>query len=348
MSRARVILGDLRDRATRTAKLNMLRLDLVPPPFRLLIDVTDRCNLRCPTCRKHDSSDPDRELSLPDWIKIFARAREFLVYRDITIAGGEPLCRGDIFEIVEAAAVAGLKVNFLSNGWLLDGEALRRLRGAGVHRVVVSLNSLDESVHDKTRGVAGSHQKIMDLLNTEGAAGPDLLLAAIILEANCGELSELALYTRERGLGGMIFQMLAPRQVHHSFTRPLEIPDGETPWALEDPFWVRSLDTLEEETIRLRQLKRGGLPVLNPFWLLKIIPRYYRDPASVTSIPCLGTTSRIFIDPYGDVRLCYGYPPVGNALKEDLKRIWRGEEAAEIRRRSRTCRRTCRILNNNL
>ncbi|HEX5309034.1 MAG TPA: GTP 3',8-cyclase MoaA [Solirubrobacteraceae bacterium] len=119
----------------------------------LRISVTDRCNLRCPYCMPREifSRDfafmPAAELLSFQEITRLARAFAELGVSKIRLTGGEPLLRRDLERLVEMlTAVAGIdEVALTTNGTLLRAKAAV-LREAGLARVTVSLDALDEDV----------------------------------------------------------------------------------------------------------------------------------------------------------------------------------------------------------
>jgi MoaA/NifB/PqqE/SkfB family radical SAM enzyme len=338
-------LGD----AMGAAKRVMLRTGIVPPPFRVKIAITDRCNFRCPTCSKWQAADPAKELDADAWRAILRKVRDVPLYREVTIGGGEPFARPDLLDILDAAKRQGFFVLAITNGWAVDAHTLDRLTDIGLDRLSVSLNSLDADTHDATRAMPGSFDRILQLIE-HWRAGPrsmDLCLAAVILEPNCAELSALARFVDEKELSGIIYQVLAGLEAHYPFARDRQMPDAADDWQASDPNWVRSLDVLRREIGELLRLQARGTPILNRRCQLRSFPLYYERPASILRTPCVGALTSLHIDPFGDMRLCFGYPPIGNILTDDPRRAWRSPQAKDIRRRSRSCRRLCRILNNN-
>jgi MoaA/NifB/PqqE/SkfB family radical SAM enzyme len=328
----------------------MLRLGIVPPPFRVQIDITDGCNFCCPMCSKHEGPPSPQELQLDGWAEVLRKIKDVPLLREVSISGGEPFTRPDIFEVLRLAKGAGLRVVLLSNGWFIDHDAIRALEQMGVDSLMVSLNSLQEAVHDDSRGRSGSYERIMRLIEIwrTGPQATDLSLATVIMEQNCGELSSLATFAADKGLGGIIFQVLLPDEVHYSFCRESAMLGSAAEWFERDPRWVRSTDTLRSEVAALLAIQRAGGTVINPPPQLRRFPRYYERPREVGSWPCLGTLSRLYIDPFGDMRLCYGYPPIGNVLHDDPRERWRSVQAAEIRAQHRRCTRLCRMMNGSL
>jgi GTP 3',8-cyclase len=151
----------------------------------LRISVTDKCNFRCPYCMPKSRFGPghrflprDQALDAPEIIRLAAIFQSLGVMK-IRLTGGEPLLRPDLAAIV--AGIAGLGVPDIAlttNGALLRRWAVR-LRDAGLHRVTVSLDSLDPEVFSS---MSDSRIHVAEVL--EGiAAARDAGLAPIKL--NC-------------------------------------------------------------------------------------------------------------------------------------------------------------------
>lgn len=349
--------GKLRGTANRTwgdvtqmSKRAMLRLGVVPPPFRVSIDITDRCNFQCPTCSKWHHPPSPEELRLDEWRSILDRLRGVPVLREIAIGGGEPFVRADVLQVVALAEERGFRTHLISNGWLVDEGLLWDVEQAGLDTLMISLNSLTASVHDESRGKVGSHERIMDLVEAWAAGKHEtkLCLSTVVIEPNCGELAGLARFVEDKGIAGIMYQVLLPTEVHYSFCAMPSMPQLDAAWPGHDPLWVRSLPTLGRQVGELLKMQAGGYPILNPPTQLRRFVIYYEDPQRAAVTPCLGTLSRLHIDPLGEMRLCYGYPPIGNILQDDPLKVWRGEQARQIRRASTECIRPCRMLNCNL
>lgn len=348
--RSNVVFKNYLREAIQVSKRAMLRVGFVPPPFRIQIDITDRCNFRCPTCTKWKASQSTRELRTDEWRTVFEKIRNVPLLREVTIGGGEPFTRKDIFDILRFAKRQDLYTVLISNGWLVDGYVLEKLARIGVDRLMVSLNSLSETVHDQSREAHGSYKRIIDLVESWRGQPQtlDLCLAAVIMEPNCGELSLLANFAREKRLSGIIFQVLAPEEAHYPFSRVSQMPESVHAWYTDNPLWVRNIHLLRREIQNLLRFKRKGFPIINPVSQLRNFPLYYETPDAVREMPCLGTLSTLYIDPFGDIRLCYGYPPIGNILRDNPREVWRSNRALRIRLEAKKCTRLCRLLNNNL
>ena len=184
-------------------------LDRLGRPVRdLRLSVTDRCNFRCPYCMPRTVFGPDHP---------FSPRSELLTYEELTrvvaifaelgvskvrLTGGEPLLRRDLEALVAMiAATPGIDdIAITTNGSLLAGRA-EALRAAGLHRVTVSLDSLDPAVF---AAMADSRISLETVLNGIAVAR-DVGLAPIKLNTvvqrgvNDDGLLDLADYARANG-----------------------------------------------------------------------------------------------------------------------------------------------------
>src|SRR5690554_435192 len=138
----------------------MTLTDQLNRPFRdLRISVTDRCNFRCSYCMPADVFGeayrflPKDELLTFEEIARLARVFAGLGARKVRLTGGEPLIRKELDKLVALiAAIPGLDdIALTTNGYFLPQQA-QALRDAGLRRVTVSLDSLDNTVFRALNG----------------------------------------------------------------------------------------------------------------------------------------------------------------------------------------------------
>src|SRR5258708_4000975 len=123
------------------------------PMHDLRISVTDRCNFRCTYCMPKEVFGRDFAFlergALLTFEEIARLARLFvrLGVEKIRLTGGEPLIRRDLESLVAMlAAIEGLRdLTLTTNGSLLTREKARALRSAGLQRITISLDSLDDA-----------------------------------------------------------------------------------------------------------------------------------------------------------------------------------------------------------
>lgn len=118
------------------------------PRFSMIsFDVTDRCNLRCYHCRSHLGAFQPRSSEIFHILREVAKLRP----RIITLSGGEPLLRGDIFEVISRAHEIGAEVQLNTNGLLVSDQVLDKVASSNVEYVQVSLEG-PRPIHDSIRG----------------------------------------------------------------------------------------------------------------------------------------------------------------------------------------------------
>ena len=188
-------------------------LDRLGRPVRdLRISVTDRCNFRCTYCmpkevfgRDYAFLPKDQVLSFEEIVRA-ARVFVSLGVEKLRITGGEPLVRRDLPELI--AMLAGLRT---PDGRELDltlttnGAALRALAAplasAGLRRVTVSLDSLDDAVFGAMNGIDFPVSRVLDGVDAALAAGLTPLKVNMVVRRGINESSvvPMARWAREIG-----------------------------------------------------------------------------------------------------------------------------------------------------
>ncbi len=152
--------------------------DALARPLRdLRISVTDRCNFRCTYCMPKEVFGPGYQFlprgELLSFEEITRLARVFKDHgvEKIRLTGGEPLLRRDLERLIEQlAALGGLDLTLTTNGSLLTKKA-RALRDAGLNRVTVSLDSLDDAVFRAMNDVDFPVTEVLAGIEAAAAAG---------------------------------------------------------------------------------------------------------------------------------------------------------------------------------
>jgi GTP 3',8-cyclase len=177
-------------------------------PIRdLRISVTDRCNFRCPYCMPREAFGPDHaflaseRLMTRDELVRIVRVFAGLGVRKIRLTGGEPLLRGDLPSIVLAIkGELGVEdVSLTTNGWFLAKQA-RALRDAGLDRINVSVDALDEAIGGRMNGLGFSVARVLEGIEAAAAAGLPIKVNCVVQRGvNDGEILPLCGYFREKG-----------------------------------------------------------------------------------------------------------------------------------------------------
>ena len=167
------------------------------------VSVTDKCNLRCVYCMPLDGLDWLKRESLLSYEEIASVLRTMarMGLEKVRITGGEPLVRKDLPRLVEMVAeIPGIVDISLSTNAVLLGDQAQALRDAGISRVNVSLDSLQEERVDAIARRPGSFGRIMEGLDAAEAVGFDPIKINVVLIGgqNDDEIEDFALITRDR------------------------------------------------------------------------------------------------------------------------------------------------------
>ena len=175
----------------------------------LRVSVTDRCNFRCSYCMPRDVFGPDfaflprDELLTFEEITRVVRVCAGLGVRKVRITGGEPLIRRGIEQLVEMlSGIDGIDdLAMTTNGSLLGGKATA-LRTAGLRRVTVSLDSLDDEIFRGMSDTAVPVARVLDGIAAAQQAGFRTVKINCVVRRGVNDtgLVDLARYGREHGL----------------------------------------------------------------------------------------------------------------------------------------------------
>ena len=196
--------------ASLTASLyavSMEVLDTLARPLRdLRISVTDRCNFRCVYCMPKEvfSRDhrflPRRDLLSFEEIERVARIFVGLGVHKLRITGGEPLLRRDLEVLIERlAAIGDIDLTLTTNAALLAQKA-RALADAGLTRVTVSLDSLDDEVFRAMNDVDFPVARVLAGIDAAAEAGLPVKVN-VVVKRGLNEGSVLEIARRFRGTG---------------------------------------------------------------------------------------------------------------------------------------------------
>lgn len=178
------------------------------PMHDLRISVTDRCNLRCTYCmpeehfgEKYEFLQRSDLLSFEE-IALVARAAAALGVKKLRLTGGEPLLRRDLPVLVGMLrAIPGIDdIALTTNGLLLPQLALP-LKDAGVDRITVSLDCLDDATLARISGRPITSAQVLEGIDTAGAAGFTKLKVNAVIQRGVNEDQVLPLAEHFRGTG---------------------------------------------------------------------------------------------------------------------------------------------------
>ena len=282
-------------------------------PLRdLRISVTDRCNFRCTYCMPAEIYGegyaflPREEVLDYEEIARLTSTFVSLGVTKVRLTGGEPLVRAKLERLVSMLAqIEGVEdLTLTTNGYLLAQHA-QALRDAGLQRITVSLDTLDDATFRKMNGRNYGTQRVLEGIQAAEEAGfhPIKVNAVVQKGVNDHTVVELARYFKERGHivrfieymdvgnrnGWKLDQVVSSKEVIHRLNQ--EMPLGPV-----------AKDYLGEVADRYRYLDgTGEVGVIS----------------SVTQ-PFCGDCTRLRLSPEGKVYTCL-FASLGHDLKTPLR-----------------------------
>jgi cyclic pyranopterin phosphate synthase len=164
-------------RSTAPAFSGGALVDTRARPMRdLRISVTDRCNFRCVYCMPREVFDANHQFlphsAILSFEEIARLARIFvgLGVQKLRLTGGEPLVRRDLHRLVAMLAELPVEITLTTNGSLLARQ-VKALKAAGLHRVTVSLDSLDDATFRAMNDADFPVAKVIDAIDAAAAEG---------------------------------------------------------------------------------------------------------------------------------------------------------------------------------
>jgi cyclic pyranopterin phosphate synthase len=310
------------------------------PIHDLRISVTDRCNFRCPYCMPKEIFGRDfaflhrDELLTFEEVARLARVFVRLGVRKIRLTGGEPLLRRDLERLVEQlASIEGLDdLALTTNGALFTREKAHALKKAGLKRVTVSLDALDDAIFRTMNDVNVPVSRVLDAIAFAEEAGLAPIKVDCVLKRGMNDREIVPLAKRFRGTPHIV--------------RFIEYMDvGNTNgWRLDDVVPAREVLAMLQREWPLVPAEANYFGEVAERWR-------YADGAgeigiiSSVSQPFCGTCTRARLSAKGELYLCL-FASTGtdlrallrggaddDAILDVLANVWRGrgDRYSEVR-----------------
>lgn len=293
------------------------------PLHDLRISLLDRCNFRCPYCMPEAEFNEDyrflkrQQLLTHEEIVRISRIAVGLGVSKLRLTGGEPLLDKKVPDLVRRLArLPGVDdLALTTNGSLLAANA-DRLAAAGLHRVTVSLDSLDEDVFRRMTGNRGELAKVLEGIAAAERAGLAPIKINTVVQRGVNDHTVLDLLAHFRGTGHTV--------------RLIEFMDvgNRNAWKLDEV--VPSRELLE------RIAGRWPVRPVGRSYPGEVAKRYaYEDGqgeigfiSSVTA-PFCGACSRARLSADGVLYTCL-FATSGTSLKEPLRQGASDAELADL------------------
>jgi cyclic pyranopterin phosphate synthase len=187
-------------------------VDTLGRPVRdLRISVTDRCNFRCTYCMPKEVFGKDWEFLARDLLLSFEEITRLtrlfvgLGVRKVRLTGGEPLLRRDVESLVAMLrGIEGLDdLTLTTNGSLLARKA-EALAAAGLDRVTVSLDSLDDATFKRMNDVGFEVGAVLEAIDAAAAAGLGPVKVNVVIKRGVNDHEVVAMARHFKGTGHIV------------------------------------------------------------------------------------------------------------------------------------------------
>jgi radical SAM protein with 4Fe4S-binding SPASM domain len=290
-------------------------------PYRMDLALTYRCNNECLHCYVgRDRIVP--ELDTAQWYQVIEKLWDIGIPH-ICFTGGEPTLRDDLAELVAHAEDIGIVTGLLTNGRRLSQQKyLENLVSAGLDHVQITLESHDETIHNKMVGAPAWSETVQGVRN---ALKADLytITNTTLTSLNALQIEETISFLADIGIktfacNGLIYSGAAPES-------GIGIPEE----ALE-PILIKIRNAADRSGMRFIWYTPTRYHVCDPVQLELGLKR------------CTAAKYNMCIEPNGDVIPCQSYfSSLGNILQNDWSDIWDHPIAISLRDRewvSEECR----------
>ena len=292
-------------------------------PVKAVWEVVNTCNARCRTCDRWKVKSDPTILSTAEGNSLIQQLAD-LGALNLTFAGGEPLLRKDIYELIAAAKARHLSTSLYTNSLLLNVRRAKELIDSGLDLIYLSLDGSVPELNDNLRGITGYYDLTMkaieSLKSLRSNGHPQIFIAATLTRKNLDDVENLARLVKTNGLDGLSLQlaMHAP-QINYRVEGDLAFRPGDGA-------------TLQAVIDRVVEQYSHYLPMNREYY--RHFADYIEQPQKLDEhLNTVGFATAV-INPWGDV-----YPDplrtfsMGNIRRQSFKEIWFGEQASSVRQR---------------
>ena len=161
------------------------------PPRIISWNITLRCPLKCSHCYV-DAGDEEADgvLGTQEAFGVIDQIRATGT-PVVVLSGGEPLLRGDVYDIARYGTERGLRMVMGTSGYLIGRDTAENLRDAGIRAVAISLDSADAASHDSFRGVVGVWERAVKAIGHCRDAGIAVQINMSVMRPAVSEVDDV-------------------------------------------------------------------------------------------------------------------------------------------------------------
>ena len=269
-------------------------------PRDVIFEITHRCNLRCRHCYVVPESSK-RELTTFEIKSIFDQLVEAGCLH-VTLTGGEPLAREDIFSLIDYARRIGLFIHLFTHATLITPQIADRLKEFQLISLEVSFHSLKKERFDWFTQVEGSFDKTIRAIKLLRERKLMLALKINITKLNLDEIQDLKRFVDDLEAMPEWSTLLNPKSDGSRDNLVLRLEPEEV-FKVNEIIYPESVPTPEDRTLKTEEDE---------------LPR--RDRVEGKLFQCGAGINGLAINPYGELKPCVesnlpGFPILNSSLK---------------------------------
>ena len=277
----------------------------MPRQDSFVFEVTQRCNHDCPHCYnawKNPVGYPIGELGTAETLAMLGKLLDETGASLVSLSGGEPMLRPDVYEIVGFLNARGVTVNLITNGSRLDDAAIARLAPEKISVFELPLLSVERAIHDKMSGKPGAFDRATAAMAELKLRKQRVVGVFVATKLNLPTWRETVELAVALGLDGVMFNRFNPGGAGVRNLAMLQAAPEEVQAAL---------DIAEEVSVKY-ELPISCSIAMPP--CLFDVKRYQR----LTFGFCAAGTARAYytLDPLGNVRPCNHTPTILGNIRE--------------------------------
>lgn len=275
-----------------------------------VFEVTQACNhdcLHCYNAWKNPVHYPPGQLDTRQTLAMLERMLDQTGATLVTLTGGEPLLRTDIYEIIDFLAARNVTVNLISNGRLIDAPAIERLAGK-ISIFELPLLSVEAAIHDRMSGRDGSFDRVTMAIAELKAARARVVSVFVATRLNLPTWHDTAQLAFALGVDGIMFNRFNPGGTGRDHVQLLQAAPDELTAALDIAQQIHD---------------RYKLPISCSIAMPPCLFDHSRWKGLSFGFCSAGKRGAYYtLDPAGNIRPCNHSPRIlGNILHQDFQQI---------------------------
>ncbi|WP_069470210.1 radical SAM/SPASM domain-containing protein [Candidatus Marithrix sp. Canyon 246] len=300
-------------------------------PFSINIEISNRCNYKCQYCDHWRSNHYPDELTIPEWKQALLSLKKFVGPYTVQFSGGEVFVKKGFIDLLQFCHQEGIEWGLITNGSaFINHGVVKKVVAAKPMNIDISIDGANPEVHDLVRGVPNSLNNIIKgigILKQEMQKQKVKFPIRIKPTVNFYNFHSLPKIVD-------LFTDMGATTIDFSPVRPLTSEVKENLWLSKSS----DIEKLQEVVETLITMKKNGSPIETSEEKLRSFPDHFLGKAVNQGIsPCHIGLREYYMNPNGDVNLCWLHPVIGNVKTQTAREIWYGELAKKNRIQTVKC-----------